>query len=80
MVIFCDGKIVARSTKGNVVGEIALVAPSYSRMASVVAETRCTVLAMNRQTLLDIIKIMPTFGLSILRIALHHFYGRQSPK
>ena len=76
MVIFGDGKIVARSTRGNIVGEIALVAPSYSRIASVVAETRCTVLAMNRQTLLDIIKIMPAFGLSLLRVAVHHFYGK----
>lgn len=80
MVIFGDGKIVARSTRGNVVGEIALVAPNYSRMASVVAETRCTVLALNRQTFLDFIQKMPTFGLSILRVAVHHFYGRQGMK
>ena len=80
MVIFGDGKVVARSAKGNIVGEIALVAPSYSRMASVVAETRCTVLAMNRQTLLDIIHVMPVFGLTVLRIAVSRLYGRRGIK
>jgi CRP-like cAMP-binding protein len=67
MTISVDDKIVGRSGPGDIVGEIALVV-KHSRTASVVAETRCSLLAINRQTLLELIQKHPGFGISLLRV------------
>lgn len=75
MVIFADNKVVNRSGRGDVVGEIALISPNHARTASVVAETRCSLLAMNQQTLLETIQALPSFALTLLRIAVAHLHN-----
>ena len=72
MTISINDKIVGRSGVGNVVGEIALAAPEHARTASVVAETRCLLLAITRQSLFSLIPVMPTFGISLLRVLASH--------
>lgn len=78
MVIVIDNKVVGRSGPGDVVGQIALVAPGHSRIASVVAETRCLLLAMNRQTLLELIQALPDFGITLLKVSVVHLYACQA--
>lgn len=68
MIIGVDNKVVGRSGPGDIVGEIALVTPQHSRTASVVTETRCSLLAINRPTLLELIQSMPAFGMALLRV------------
>jgi CRP-like cAMP-binding protein len=60
-------KIVGRSGPGAVIGEIALV-DQKPRTASVTAETSCSLLAINRQTLLELVQNLPAFGIALLRI------------
>ena len=72
MIISINDKIVGRSGAGNVVGEIALAAPQYARTASVIAETRCLLLAITRQSLFELIQDMPTFGISLLKVLASH--------
>jgi len=69
MTISVGDNIVGRSGVGDIVGEIALVA-QHSRTASVVAETRCSLLAINRQTLLELAHTLPAFGISLLRVLI----------
>jgi len=69
MIIGFGNKIVGRSGPGDIVGEIALVA-QHSRTASVVAETRCLLLAINRQSLLELTQTLPTFGVALLRVLI----------
>jgi CRP/FNR family transcriptional regulator, cyclic AMP receptor protein len=61
-----QGKTVERIGPGGVFGEIALVSQS-PRLASVTAETDCTLLAVNRSTFLRLLKSRPDFGASVLR-------------
>ncbi len=69
MTISVGDNVVGRSGAGDIVGEIALVA-QHSRTASVVAETRCSLLAINRQTLLELAQTLPAFGVSLLRVLI----------
>lgn len=78
MTIIVDNKVVGRSGSGDMVGEIALVAQKHSRTASVVAETRCLLLAINRQTLLELIQTLPTFGISLLWVIASHLRIRHA--
>ena len=78
MVIVIDNKIVGRSSSGDVVGQIALIAPGYARIASVVAETRCSLLAMDRQTLFKLIQTLPDFGITLLKVSVVHLYACQA--
>jgi CRP-like cAMP-binding protein len=59
-------KIVEYSGPGGIIGEVALV-DQKRRMASVVAETNCALLAINRETFLELVKNQPDFGLALLR-------------
>ncbi len=67
MITIVGDQVVRRSGAGDIVGEIALV-DQKPRTASVVAETRCSLLAINRQTLLDLVQTLPAFGIALLRI------------
>jgi CRP-like cAMP-binding protein len=62
-----DNKVVNKSSAGDIIGEIALV-DQKPRTASVIAETHCSLLAINRQTLLELIQSMPEFGIALLRV------------
>lgn len=67
-VLACLGnKVVNRCGPGDVIGEIALV-DQKPRTASVVAETHGSLLAINRQILLDLIQSVPGFGIALLRV------------
>jgi CRP/FNR family transcriptional regulator, cyclic AMP receptor protein len=70
MTISVDDKIVARSGPGDIVGEIALVAKRHLRTANVIAETRCSLLAISRQEILMLTQALPAFGIAILRALL----------
>ncbi len=70
MTISIGDKVVGRSGPGDIVGEIALIAPQHSRTANVVAETRCALLAISRQTLLELTQKLPSFGISLLRVLI----------
>jgi CRP-like cAMP-binding protein len=72
MTIMIDNKVVGRSGVGDIVGEIALVARRHARTASVIAETRCLLLAIDRQTLPELIQSLPAFGISLLRVLDAH--------
>lgn len=72
MAISINNKVVGHSGVGDIVGEIALVARRHARTASVIAETRCLLLAIDRQTLPELIQSLPTFGISLLRVLDAH--------
>ncbi len=78
MAIIVDNKVVGRSGPGDIVGEIALVAQQHARTASVVTETRCLLLAINRQTLLELIQTLPAFGITLLRVLATHLRIRRT--
>jgi CRP-like cAMP-binding protein len=60
-----QGKLVERIGPGGVFGEMALV-DRAPRLASVVSETDCGLLAIGRNTFLDLIKASPDFAVSLL--------------
>jgi CRP-like cAMP-binding protein len=59
------GGVVERLGPGGVFGEIALVEQT-PRMASVVAETDCSLLPINRTAFMLLVKISPEFAESLL--------------
>jgi CRP-like cAMP-binding protein len=59
------GAVVERVGPGGVFGEMALVDQS-PRSANAVAETDCSLLAINRNVFLNLVKSDPTFGISLL--------------
>jgi CRP-like cAMP-binding protein len=61
-----QGRTVERIGPGGVLGEIALV-DQAPRVASAVAETHCTLLAINRIAFLQLLQKKPEFGASLLR-------------
>ncbi|GEM_PF-180697 len=66
-VITCvEDRIVERSGPGCVIGEIALV-DQQRRLARVVAETDCSLLAINHQVFLELVKNQPAFSISLLQ-------------
>jgi CRP-like cAMP-binding protein len=73
MYIVLDGKvkitikggIVARAGQGGVFGEMALVDQSV-RAATATAETDCSLLAINRNAFLQLVKTSPAFGAALL--------------
>lgn len=58
-------KVVEKVGPGGVFGEIALV-DQAQRVATATAETDCTLLAINRNVFLSMVKSDPTFGISLL--------------
>ena len=59
------GDMVERIGPGGVFGEIALV-DAAPRVASAVAATDCSLLAINRNSFLGMVKSSPEFGISLL--------------
>ena len=65
VAISIRGALVERIGQGGVFGEMALVDNS-PRAANAVAETDCTLLGINRQVFLNLVKTNPIFGVSLL--------------
>ena len=65
LTVSIQGKLVEKIGPGGVFGEMALV-DRTPRLATVVAETPCVLLAIARNTFLDLIKASPEFAVSLL--------------
>ena len=66
VAISIKGKVVERVATGGTFGEMALVDQS-PRTASAVAETESALLAINRASLITLVKAEPAVGLTMLR-------------
>jgi len=66
VAISVGNSVVERVGPGGIFGEIALVDRS-ARAASATAEIDCRLLAINRNQFLDLVKIKPAFGASLLK-------------
>jgi len=65
VAVSIQGKLVERIGPGGVFGEMALI-DRAPRLATVVSETDCGLLAIGRNTFLDLIKASPDFAVSLL--------------
>jgi CRP-like cAMP-binding protein len=65
VAVSIKGKLVERIGPGGVFGEMALV-DRTPRLASVVTETDCGLLAIGRNTFLDLVRASPDFAVSLL--------------
>jgi CRP-like cAMP-binding protein len=65
VAVSIQGRLVEKIGPGGVFGEMALV-DRTPRLASVVSETDCGLLAIGRNTFLDLIKASPDFAVSLL--------------
>lgn len=65
VAVTIQGKLVERVGPGGVFGEMALVERT-PRLASAVAESACTLLAINRNTFLNLVRASPDFGVALL--------------
>jgi CRP-like cAMP-binding protein len=65
LAVSIQGKLVERIGPGGVFGEMALV-DRTPRLATVTAETPCALLAIARNTFLDLIRASPDFAVSLL--------------
>ena len=63
--ITIKGTVVEKVGSGAVFGEMALVEKG-PRLASAVADTDCSLLGINRNAFLDLVKSKPQFGMSLL--------------
>jgi CRP/FNR family cyclic AMP-dependent transcriptional regulator len=63
--ISIKGKMVEKIGAGAIFGEMALVEKG-PRLASAVADSNCSLLAINRNAFLDLVKSKPQFGMSLL--------------
>ena len=59
------GRVVERIGPGGMFGEMALIGRT-ERLASAVAETDCSLLAINRKDFFDLVKNNPDFGVALL--------------
>lgn len=65
VAISIQNNVVERIGPGGMFGEMALV-ESTTRLASAIAETDCSLLAINRNLFLDLVKNNPEFGIALL--------------
>ena len=65
LAVSIKGKVVEKIGPGGVFGEMALV-DRTTRLATVVCETDCGLLAIGRNTFLDLVKASPDFAMSLL--------------
>jgi len=65
LAVSIQGRLVEKIGPGGVLGEMALV-DRTPRLATVVSETDCGLLAIGRNTFLDLIKASPDFAASLL--------------
>ncbi len=66
VAISVGNRIVERVGPGGMFGEMALVDRS-ARAATATAETDCSLLAINRNAFLDLVRAKPAFGASLLK-------------
>jgi len=66
VAISVGNRVVERVAPGGIFGEMALVDQS-ARAASAIAETECSLLAINRNDFLNLVKAKPAFGASLLK-------------
>lgn len=64
--ISVGSRVVERVGPGGVFGEMALVDQS-ARAASAIAETDCSLLAINRKDFINLVRAKPAFGASLLK-------------
>ena len=64
--ISIGGRLVERLGPGGAFGEAAFLDVSATRIADAVAETDCTVQAISRKAFLQLVKISPEFGATLL--------------
>jgi CRP-like cAMP-binding protein len=67
VAVTIKGRVVDRLSAGGMFGEMALI-NSTERLANVVAETDCTLLSINREAFLNLVKNNPKFGLIMLNV------------
>jgi CRP-like cAMP-binding protein len=65
LAVSIKGKVVEKIGPGGVFGEMALV-DRTTRLATVTCETDCGLLAIGRNTFLDLVKASPDFATSLL--------------
>jgi CRP/FNR family cyclic AMP-dependent transcriptional regulator len=65
VAVSIQGKLVEKIGPGGVFGEMALI-DRATRLATVVSETDCGLLAIGRNTFIDLIKASPDFAVSLL--------------
>ena len=65
VAVSIQGKLVEKIGPGGVFGEMALI-DRAPRLATVVSETDCGLLAIGRNTFIDLIKASPDFAVSLL--------------
>jgi CRP/FNR family cyclic AMP-dependent transcriptional regulator len=70
VAISIEGKIVEKVGPGGIFGEMALVNQN-SRVATATADTECSLLPINRNELLSLVKTKPGFAMSLLRSLAH---------
>jgi CRP-like cAMP-binding protein len=70
VAISIEGKIVEKVGPGGIFGEMALV-NQKPRVATATAETDCSLLQINRNELMDLVKTKPGFTMSLLRALAH---------
>jgi CRP/FNR family cyclic AMP-dependent transcriptional regulator len=70
VAISIEGKIVEKVGPGGIFGEMALV-NQKSRVATAIADTECSLLQINRNELMELVKTKPGFAMSLLRALAH---------
>ena len=65
VAVTIQGSVVEKVGAGGMFGEMALIGRT-ERLASAVAETDCSLLAINRNVFLDLMKSNPQFGVALL--------------
>ncbi len=68
-----DRRPLWRGKRGDVLGEIALI-DQNKRTASVIAESRCLLLPISRQKLINLIQTLPAFSVALLRVLASRSY------
>lgn len=70
VAISIEGKIVEKIGPGGIFGEMALV-NQIPRVATATAETDCSLLAINRNEFMNLVKTRPAFAMSLLKGLAH---------
>jgi CRP-like cAMP-binding protein len=67
VAVTIKGRVVDRMSAGGMFGEMALI-DRTERLANVIAETDCTLLSINREAFLSLVKNNPKFGIIMLNV------------
>ena len=74
VAIVANDKVIEHVGVGGVFGEMALVDRS-PRAASAIAETNCSLMAVNRRQFIELVECNPAFGLSLLKVLGQRLQG-----